>query len=186
MFVTNGAGHCSKPSGQTSFRALHSEREGGLTTVFDVNSGTLSWKLEESLGTAVLRALQCVEVMLVANTAKRHVPAAGMGNPGRTEYRVAGRRRDHGTGLAACKQGSSGAIWFLREGDNRFQPFADPVVSTIGAGDSFASGFVYADAHGKNLADYARYANACGACVLHDVECANAISILEVLERQLQ
>lgn len=185
VFVTNGTSLCADPSRQTTLQALRVAREAGLTTVFDVDYRASSWESEAEAGAAALRALEWVDVAL-ANTDEMRVLAAGTGDARLSESQVAFRCLERGVRLVAWKQGADGARWFSHEGDTHFQSCAVPVVSTIGAGDGFATGFTYAYAQGKSLDECARYANACAACVVQDVECADAMPTREVLEKQLQ
>lgn len=185
ILVTNGTSLCANPSGETTLHALRVAREARLTTVFDVDYRASSWESKAAAGAAALEALAWVDVVL-ANTDEMHVLAAGARDVNSSEAQTAARCLERGVQTVAWKQGADGARWFSREGDNHFQPFTVPVVSTIGAGDGFATGFTYAYGQGKSLAECARYANACAACVVQDVECADAMPTLEVLENQLQ
>ena len=185
IFVTNGTSLCANPSRQTTLRALQIAREAGLTTVFDVDYRASSWKSKAEAGAAALEVLRWVDVVL-ANTDEMDVLAAGAGLADLSPDRMAARCLESGVRLVAWKQGESGATWFSRQGETHVHPFTVPVTSTIGAGDGFATGFIYGYAQEKSLVECARYANACAACVVQEVGCADAMPTPEALERQMQ
>jgi 5-dehydro-2-deoxygluconokinase len=184
VFVTNGTSLCANPSRETTLQSLRIAREAALTTVFDVDFRASSWRSKAEAGRAAVEALKWVDVVL-ANSDEMNVLAAGLGDASLSEEQVAARCLACGVRWVAWKQGASGATWFSRDGETHVHAFPVPVTSTIGAGDGFATGFIYAYAQGKALVECARYANACAACVVHEVGCADAMPTLEVLERQL-
>jgi sugar/nucleoside kinase (ribokinase family) len=66
-------------------------------------------------------------------------------------------------GVVAVKLGAEGAL--ARQGESvvRYPGYPAEVVDTVGAGDSFNAGFLYATLHGWPLEMRLRLANACGA-----------------------
>lgn len=70
-------------------------------------------------------------------------------------------------GLTILTQGS-GEMLFGRKGapTHRMPAFRVPVKSTLGAGDTFKAGCVYALLHGMNDAETVRFAAACAAVAI--------------------
>jgi 5-dehydro-2-deoxygluconokinase len=82
---------------------------------------------------------------------------------------------DGGAGLLVRKLGARGVEAHNREGSSFAAPFRVDVVSTVGAGDGFASGFLYGLHRGQPLAECLRLGNAAAAVVVSRVGCSDAM-----------
>ncbi|MFT5197146.1 MAG: 5-dehydro-2-deoxygluconokinase, partial [Cellvibrionaceae bacterium] len=81
------------------------------------------------------------------------------------------------------KRGSKGVTIFDRNAGEMDVPgFPVEILNTVGAGDAFASGLIYARTHGKSWFDSGRFANACGAIVVTKHGCGDAMPTLEEVE----
>lgn len=78
------------------------------------------------------------------------------------------------------KRGAKGVSIFLPDGEQLDIPgFSVQLVNTVGAGDAFASGLIHQRIRGKDWAEAARFANACGALVVSRHGCAAAMPSLK-------
>ncbi len=179
FFVTNGTSLCCDPGRATTLRALEAARRSGATTAFDTDYRASSWPSEAEAGVAARGAWPLIDV-LFANA---------------EEMRVLARTRDTGheeqttrEALAAgvrvfiWKRAERGAVCFTQDTRLEVPAYDVGVTSTIGAGDAFATGFLYALAQAKPLAECLRYGHACAACVVREVGCAEAMPTLEQLQ----
>jgi 5-dehydro-2-deoxygluconokinase len=74
----------------------------------------------------------------------------------------------------AVKRGQEGSSVFTKDGRTVDAPgFPVEVYNTLGAGDAFASGFIYGYVHGWDWYQAARFGNATGAIVVTRHGCAN-------------
>ncbi len=74
------------------------------------------------------------------------------------------------------KRGPRGATLFAPDGQTTDVPgFPVEVLNTVGAGDSFASGFLYGRSQGWPWAKAIRFGNACGAIVVTRHGCSSAM-----------
>jgi 5-dehydro-2-deoxygluconokinase len=72
------------------------------------------------------------------------------------------------------KRGSKGSSVFLKDGSVTDVPgFTVSVVNVLGAGDAFASGFIYGYLNGWDWYKCCRMANACGAILVTKPGCSN-------------
>jgi 5-dehydro-2-deoxygluconokinase len=72
------------------------------------------------------------------------------------------------------KRGSKGATIFHKDGRKQEVPgFPVEVLNVLGAGDAFASGFIYGYLQGWDLYKACRLGNASGAWVVQKPGCAN-------------
>jgi 5-dehydro-2-deoxygluconokinase len=87
---------------------------------------------------------------------------------------MAGLVLDGGPETLVVKRGSAGSRVYTRDGSRvDIPPFEIEVLNVLGAGDAFASGFIYGLRQGWELARAARIGNATGAIVVTRHGCAN-------------
>src|SRR5262249_12286664 len=96
--------------------------------------------------------------------------------------------RAHSRALLVLKRGPQGCAVLLGEipatleSAPHFAGYPVEVMNVLGAGDAFASGFLYGWVRGEPIDDCARYANACGALVVSRHACAPAMPTREELD----
>ncbi len=181
MFVTNGTSLCASPSRESTYRALERAREAGCRVVFDVDYRAMSWNGPEEAGLAVRLALPFVDVLI--------------GNPPELMLVAGAADLDRATAclrsrvpMVISKLGEMGTrVW--TGGESVFRPpYSVEVVSTIGAGDGFASGFLYALLQGLTVPECLHYGNAAAAIVVSRLSCSEAMPTLaevrELMARQ--
>jgi len=79
-----------------------------------------------------------------------------------------------GVDALIVKRGSDGATYFLPDGTSKDVPgFPVKIVNVLGAGDAFATGFIYGQLKGWDWYKSCRMGNACGAIVVTEHGCAN-------------
>jgi len=95
----------------------------------------------------------------------------------------AGIRHILGRGPSALvqKRGAAGARVHLKEREAPIDVpgFPVEVANILGAGDAFASGFIYGHLQGWDWYDSVRFANACGAILVTRHGCANFMPTLD-------
>lgn len=180
LFVTNGTSLCASPSREATYQALEWAREAGVLVAFDVDYRAMSWESPQQAGLYARLALPWVDIF-IANPEEICL-VAGTDHPDTAVERLL----KAGVPLVVAKLGSRGTrattateSWFV-------PPFPVPVVSTIGAGDGFASGFLYARVQGKPLPEALRYGNAAAALVVSQLMCSDAMPTLPELQGLLQ
>lgn len=179
MFVTNGTSLCASPSRESTYLALEHARRAGCRVVFDVDYRAMSWPGPEAAGQAVRLALPFIDV-LIGNQLELRVVA---GEEDLDRATAALRQR---VPLLVSKLGEQGTrVW--QNGESVFlPPYPVEVVSTIGAGDGFASGFLYALLAGKPVLECLHYGNAAAAIVVSRLSCSEAMPTLAEVESMLR
>jgi 5-dehydro-2-deoxygluconokinase len=100
--------------------------------------------------------------------------------------------RAHSHALLVLKRGAQGCAVLAGEIPDElesaphFAGFPVEVMNVLGAGDAFASGFLYGWVRGESIDACARYANACGALVVSRHACAPAMPTREELDYFLE
>ena len=180
MFITNGTSLCASPSRESTYRALERAREAGCRVVLDVDYRSMSWPSVEEAGLAVRLALPCVDI-LIGNPPELTL-VAGAGNLGAAIEWLRGR----GVPMLVSKLGAEGTrVW--ADGESVFlPPYQVEVVSTIGAGDGFAAGFLYALLIGRPLLECLHWGNAAAAIVVSRLSCSEAMPRREEIETVIE
>jgi 5-dehydro-2-deoxygluconokinase len=180
MFITNGTSLCASPSREATYQALERAREAGCRVVLDVDYRSMSWESPQQAGLAVRLALPFVDV-LIGNQLELTL-TAGVGDLDRATKKL----RDMGVRMLVSKLGEQGVrVW--TDGDSVFlPPYPIEVVSTIGAGDGFASGFLYALLNGRAPSECLHYGNAAAAIVVSRLSCSEAMPALAEVERIIE
>ena len=180
--------------GEATFAAAQQARSAGVTTYLDVDLRPDQWPNPAALRAALQRLLPAIDVVI--GTEEEVYALLGAA----PEDAFAGRRLTAAqiaeldtllpSFLAAggghtliLKRGSRGASVLNPDQDALDVPgFAVTVVNTVGAGDAFAGGLVYARCQGWDWRASVRMANACGALVVTRHGCAAAMPRLEEVE----
>jgi 5-dehydro-2-deoxygluconokinase len=178
MFITNGTSLCASPSRESTYEALERAHRAGVRVVFDVDYRPMSWPGAEAAGLAVRLALPWVDV-LIGNQLELGLVA------GESDLEKATAKLRH-VPMLVSKLGELGTRVF--QGDNVvfLPPYGVDVVSTIGAGDGFASGFLSALHRGLPLVECLHHGNAAAAIVVSRLSCADAMPTPEELARMLR
>lgn len=153
----------------------------GCRVVLDVDYRAMSWESPEAAGLAVRLALPFVDV-LIGNQLELGLVA------GCTELDEAVAKLRSRIPMLVSKLGAEGTrVW--QDGASVFlPPYQVEVVTTIGAGDGFASGFLFAQLQGLPVEESLHYGNAAAAIVVSRLSCSEAMPTLdevrEIIARQ--
>jgi len=177
MFVTNGTSLQDGPSREATAWALDAAAEAGVQTVLDVDYRASSWNSPEEAGKAARAVLPSVRV-LIANETEMQL-LTGDGDTRQRAMKVL----DAGAEIVVCKLGDKGVEGHTRAGVEFVPPESVEVVSTIGAGDGFASGFLFGLITGRPLREALQLGNADAAVVVSRVSCSDAMPYLHELEQ---
>ena len=178
MFITNGTSLCASPSRESTYLALERARQAGCRVVFDVDYRAMSWPDAAAAGQAVRLALPFIDV-LIGNQPELRLVA------GEEDLDRATETLRERVPLLVSKLGEQGTrAW--QDGESVFlPPYRVDVVTTIGAGDGFASGFLYALLAGKPVAECLHYGNAAAAIVVSRLSCSEAMPTLPEVESMI-
>jgi 5-dehydro-2-deoxygluconokinase len=110
-------------------------------------------------------------------------------------YILTGEREGHsqvnivttmGVNILVRKLGANGAEVCTKNDNIVLPPCRGQTLCTIGAGDGFAAGFLYALHRQMGLEDCLKYGNAAAAVVVSRVSCSDAMPHLQEIEDCLQ
>ena len=163
-----------------AYRALERAKLAGRTVVLDVDFRSMSWKSPDEAGLAIRLALPFVDV-LIGNQLELKL-AAGVDDLDKAIAKL----RDAGIPMLVSKLGELGTRVLTPQETVYLPPYKVDVATTIGAGDGFASGFLYAKLKGHSLTDCLHYGNAAAAIVVSRLSCSEAMPLLAEVEAMIR
>jgi len=180
MFITNGTSLCASPSRESTYAALERAHEAGVRVVLDVDFRSMSWPSPKEAGLAVRLALPYVDV-LIGNQLELKL-VTGLDDLDQATERL----QKVGVKTLVSKLGEEGTRVFEGGKSVFLPPYKVEVCTTIGAGDGFASGFLYALLQGMELEECLHHGNAAAAIVVSRLSCSEAMPRLEEVREILR
>lgn len=180
FFITNGTSLCASPSRESTYRAIEHAKRSGCLVVFDVDYRSMSWISQEEAGLAVRLALPFIDV-LIGNQLELMLVSGE-----RDLDSAVATLRKAGVPMLVSKLGEQGTRVWQGEEPVFLPPYSVEVCTTIGAGDGFASGFLYALLQNKPIVECLHYGNAAAAIVVSRLSCSEAMPTLAEVEEMIQ
>lgn len=183
-----GTNLSKEPSCSATFFAAEQAKRAGATVFFDIDFRADQWHDPRAFGVNVRALLPLVDIAIGT---EEEINAAMLQRPedivikdqqisapeikGDTEANIkAILSVPSGPEALVVKRGAEGATIHLRSGDViEAAGFPVDIYNVLGAGDAFASGFIYGRLQGWDYHKSARMGNACGAIVVTRHGCAN-------------
>jgi 5-dehydro-2-deoxygluconokinase len=173
VFVT-GTGLSHEPSRAATFAAAAAARAAGVPVVVDIDYRADQWDSADAFSTQMRALLR--SAALAIGTEEELAAATGDADV----TRGAAVLLTTGIQGLIIKRGARGSTIFRSDATPAdVAPFPIEVLNVLGAGDAFASGFLYGFLQGWPLDRAARMGNACGAIVVTRHGCANFMPTLD-------
>ncbi|MBZ0310358.1 MAG: 5-dehydro-2-deoxygluconokinase [Anaerolineae bacterium] len=182
LFVS-GTGLSADPSRSTTLTAMERAKAAGVTVAIDLDLRKTLWQDLRTYGVNMRAALPLLDIVI--GTEDEITAAADQPD---VESAVAVLLRSTSRAVAV-KRGQAGSEVHTPEGDiHRASPFKVEVLNVLGAGDAWASGFLFGYLNGWNWEKCARFGNATGAIIVTRHACANdmpyAQDVMAFIEQQ--
>jgi len=183
-----GTNLSKEPSRSATFFAAEQAKKAGARVFFDIDFRFDQWHDARAFGVNVRAILPLVDIAIGT---EEEINAAMLKDPkdiiikdqqisapeisGDIEQNIADILNiPNGPQTLVVKRGSDGAsIYQKNKARLDVAGFPVEIYNVLGAGDSFASGFIYGQIKGWDLYKSARLGNACGAIVVTRHGCAN-------------
>ncbi|MEX0929208.1 MAG: 5-dehydro-2-deoxygluconokinase [Balneolales bacterium] len=186
ILLISGTGLSQEPGRSATLFAAERAKSLGTKVFLDVDFRADQWDSPLVFGTAIRSILPNVDLVLGTED---ELKAAAVSENGRltvshsqvSESRIKGDLNlaiktvmQAGPEALVLKNGASGSTVYLPDGEAiKAAGFPVEVYNVLGAGDAFASGFIYGYTRGFDWYKAARMGNACGAIVVTRHGCAN-------------
>jgi 5-dehydro-2-deoxygluconokinase len=194
--LISGTGLSKEPSRSSTLFAAELARQAGVPVVLDIDFRPDQWHDPRAFGVTLRAALRLVDIVLGTED---EINAAMLTDPAQIQLTHSQVSDAHVSGdidaaiqallelgprALLQKRGADGARVHLASPDGPPQQidaagFPVTVYNILGAGDAFASGFLYGFVNGWDWQKAARLGNACGAIVVTRHGCANFMPTLD-------
>jgi 5-dehydro-2-deoxygluconokinase len=173
VFLT-GTGLSHEPARAATFAAAAAARNAGVPIVVDLDYRADQWENPAAFADSVQQLVESATIAV--GTEEELAAATGSGDvTGGAAALLKG-----GIHALVLKRGARGSTIYRADRQPAdVAPFPIEVLNVLGAGDAFASGFLYGYLQGWPLERAARMGNACGAIVVTRHGCANFMPTLD-------
>jgi 5-dehydro-2-deoxygluconokinase len=186
ILLISGTGLSREPSRSATVFAAERARAAGTRVVLDLDFRPDQWHDARAFGVTIRSVLPLIDVVLgTADEVKagalqeeisvtvEHSQVSGARVSGDL-LKAAAAILASGPEALVLKRGGDGTTVYLKSGESiEAATFPVEVYNVLGAGDAFASGFLYGYLKGWDWHRSARMGNACGAIVVTRHGCAN-------------
>jgi 5-dehydro-2-deoxygluconokinase len=192
MLEISGTAMNIEPTRSAVFYAVEVAHESNVPVVLDLDFRADQWSDVRSFGIMTRAVLPKVKIVIgteeevlaaslkdAAQVSIKHQQISAPTVTGNIEQSIQ-KIMDCGVEILVVKRGSDGATYYTSDGEKRDVPgFPVKILNVLGAGDAFASGFIYGYLKGWDLYKACRMGNASGAQVVLQPGCANFMPTLE-------
>ncbi len=174
LLLISGTGLSKEPSRSATQFVAELARSLGTQVVLDLDYRPTEWPDVRAFGITTRVTLPLADIAIGTEDEIKAATGAPTGEAGVARL-LEGVRE-----AVVYKLGSQGAAVYTKDGQVfHAGPFQVEVLNTLGAGDAFASGFLYGHLNGWGWYRAARMGNANGAIVVTRQGCANDMPTLD-------
>jgi 5-dehydro-2-deoxygluconokinase len=191
--LISGTGLSKEPSRSATIFAAEQASMMGIKVFLDIDFRADQWPDLQSFGAVVRSVLSYVDIVIGTSEEVKAAAYTGGGEAIIEHSQVNESKVDADLGesvksllskgpeILLLKSGTEGC--YIHHSDTK-EPVHAPgypveVINTLGAGDAFASGFIYGVIEGWSLYKSARLGNACGAILVTQHGCANFMPTMD-------
>ncbi|WP_342007243.1 5-dehydro-2-deoxygluconokinase [Bacillus sp. YBsi01] len=185
MLLVSGTALAKSPSREAVLKAVHIAKKHDVKVVFELDYRPYTWQSAEE--TAVYYTLAAEQSDIVIGTREEFdvMENRSGGNNDETVRRLFA----HSADLVVIKHGVDGSYAYSRSGEVfRARAYKTKVLKTFGAGDSYASAFIYGLVSGRDIETALKYGSASASIVVSKHSSSEAMpaagEILELIEAQ--
>ncbi|CAH1192306.1 MULTISPECIES: 5-dehydro-2-deoxygluconokinase [Paenibacillus] len=179
ILLVSGTALAQSPSREAVLKAVRLAKRNGTKVVFELDYRPYTWKSKEE--TSVYYSLVAELSDIVIGTRDEYDVMEGQegGINEDTIHALFGHRPE----IVVIKHGVEGSYAYTKSGDVfRAQAYKTKVLKTFGAGDSYASAFLYALISGKDIETALKYGSASASIVVSKHSSSEAMPTVNEIE----
>lgn len=185
MLLVSGTALAKSPSREAVLKAVHIAKKHDVKVVFELDYRPYTWQSAEE--TAMYYKLAAEQSDIVIGT--RDEFDVMENRSGGDNDETVRRLFAHSADLVVIKHGVDGSYAYSRSGEVfRARAYKTKVLKTFGAGDSYASAFIYGLVSGRDIETALKYGSASASIVVSKHSSSEAMpaadEILELIEAQ--
>ncbi|UYO37088.1 5-dehydro-2-deoxygluconokinase [Bacillus zhangzhouensis] len=180
--LISGTALAKSPSREAVFAALDYARKHHVTVFFDLDYRPYTWQTEQE--TAIYYNLAAEKSDVIIGTREEFdmmekLTADGQSN----DESTAKKWFSHHAKIVVIKHGSDGSIAYTQDGQSyRGGIFKTKVLKTFGAGDSYASAFIYGLMNNMSIEEAMRFGSASASIVISKHSSSDAMPTVKEIK----
>lgn len=184
--LISGTALAQSPSREAVFVALEYAVKHDITVFFDLDYRPYTWADEAE--TAVYYNLAAEKCDVIIGTREEFDMMEKLLNMKESDDQLtASRWFSHRAELVVIKHGGAGSIAYTKDGaSHRSGIYRTKVLKTFGAGDSYASAFIYGLMNGKDVSEAMKMGSASASLVISRHSCSDAMPTKEELLHHME
>ncbi|WP_371924985.1 5-dehydro-2-deoxygluconokinase [Halobacillus sp. A1] len=177
--LISGTSLSQSPSREAALHAVDVAKKNGVEVIFELDYRPYTWKSKEE--TAVyMTAIARMADIVIGTRDEFDVMENGEGN---TDEETVKQLLEYSPHLIVVKHGVKGSRAFTDDGEViEGTIYKTKVLKTFGAGDSFASGFIYAMKKDKGIKEALQYGSAAASIVVSKHSSSDAMPTVADIE----
>jgi len=173
--LISGTALAASPSREAVFVALDYARKHGVVVIFDLDYRPYTWKSEQETAVYYNLAAEKCDVIIGTREEFDMMEQFNSGNTG-NDKQTANKWFNHQAEVVVIKHGSGGSIAYTKDGfSHKGGIFKTKVLKTFGAGDSYASAFIYGLMNQWEIHKAMDFGSASAAIVISKHSCSDAM-----------
>ncbi len=176
--LISGTALASSPSREAVFLALEFARKHQTVVLFDLDYRPYSWRSTDE--TAVYYSLAAEKCDVIIGTREEFDMMESLTGKQQNDFITAQKWFGHNAKLVVIKHGKDGSIAYTKAGESyKGKVFPAQIVKTFGAGDAYASSFIYGLIKDWDIERCMELGSASASIVISSHSCSDAMPSLE-------
>ncbi|WP_158734594.1 5-dehydro-2-deoxygluconokinase [Alteribacillus sp. YIM 98480] len=184
ILLISGTALAQSPSREATLKAVNLAKKNNIKVVFELDYRPYTWtSLEE---TAAYYSLIAEKADIVIGTRDEYDVMENLSSEGDNQTTI-DYLFQHEPELIVIKHGVDGSYAYTRSGETyRGRAYKTKVLKTFGAGDSYASAFLYALVSGEDIEKALKYGGASASIVVSKHSSSEAMPTVEEIEKLIE
>lgn len=184
VLLVSGTALSKSPSREAILKSISVAKKNDVKVIFELDYRPYSWENQEE--TAVYYSLVAEQSDVVIGTRDEFDALENRTTEGKNEDTI-NYLFKHSPELIVIKHGVEGSYAYTKSGETfRGKAYKTKVLKTFGAGDSYASAFLYALISGKEIETALKYGSASASIVVSKHSSSEAMPTVEEIEALIE
>ncbi|RKD69649.1 5-dehydro-2-deoxygluconokinase [Sinobaca qinghaiensis] len=184
IFLISGTALAQSPSREAALKAVHLAKKNNIKVAFELDYRPYTWQSREE--TAVYYSLVAEKADIVIGTREEYDMMENLSSEGDNQTTI-DYLFQHEPELVVIKHGVDGSYAYTKDGKSyQGKAYKTKVLKTFGAGDSYASAFLYAILSGKDVESALKYGSASASIVVSKHSSSEAMPEVSEIEALIQ
>ncbi|KPH77875.1 MULTISPECIES: 5-dehydro-2-deoxygluconokinase [Bacillaceae] len=181
ILLVSGTALAKSPSREAVIKAVSLARKNDVKVIFELDYRPYTWASKEE--TAIYYSLIAEQSDVVIGTRDEYDMMENLEEGEGNNEATVNYLFNHSPELLVIKHGVDGSYAYTKSGDvYRGLAYKTQVLKTFGAGDSYASAFLYAIVNGKDIETALKFGSASAAIVVSKHSSSEAMPTVEEIE----